>query len=125
MTFSQALEYQSLYQKLKEQNMPIKVAYKLSKLNSQIQNEAKFYQKTLDRIIQRYAERDDTGNFIPNEDNTGILIRKDTMKECYEDINELQSMIIEKIDVSFTLEELEGLTLTPAELGCLVSLIIE
>ena len=125
MKISDALEFQHLYQRLKNEAISIRLAYKLNKLNNKVLSEASFYEDSLHKILNQYAEKDEYGNFIQNEDNTGILIQKECLEICHRKINELQSIEIDIFDISFTLDELEELKITPAELVCLESLIKE
>lgn len=125
MKLKDALEYQELYHHIKNYNMPIKLAYKINKLNNLIEKEVEFYQDSLSKILNRYAEKDEKGNFKLNPEQTGILIQKEYLDICHKEINELKNLEIENLDFHFNLEELENLNITPAKLNCLTSLIIE
>lgn len=125
MKIYEVLEYQSLYAKLKDQPISIKVAYKLNKLNNKIQEEIKFYEESLKKILDQYAEKDENGNYIENEAKTGVLIQKDFREICYKKVNELHNLDISNIDITFTLDELENLQITPSDLNCLLDLITE
>lgn len=125
MKIQYALEFQVLYNKLKNAQLPIRLAYKFNKLNDFISTEAHFYQESLQKILDQYAERDESDNFVTNSDGTGILIKPDFVDICHKKINELQSIDFEIKDIKFTLEELESLQITPSELYCLTSLIEE
>ena len=125
MKIGEALSYRELYQKLRNQSMPIRLAYKLNKLKNKLSKEAEFYEESFNKILAQYAERDDSQNFKISEDGTGIVIQKEFIKICKEKIKELDELEIVLTDGSFTFEELEGLTLTPAELSCIESLITE
>lgn len=124
MKIYEALEYQKLYNRLKNEQLNIKLAYKLNKLNSKILDEAKFYEESLQKILIQYAEKDEDGNFIQNAEKNGVLIKKDCIEKCYAKILELQSIEFDVLNISFTFEELEELKITPAELSCLESLIL-
>ena len=125
MKIYEALDYQRLYHRLKNQSMNIKLAYKLNKLNSKILTEAAFYEESLQKILNEYAQKDENGNLIQNQDQTGILIKPDYLEVCHKEINELQSINFDISDILFTLDELEALQITPAELSCIESLIVE
>lgn len=125
MKIKEALDYQYLYQRLKNESINIKLAYKLNKLYTKISNEAEFYEESLNKILDEYAEKDEEGNFVQNSSNTGILIKKEYIETCHRKIRELQEIEVDITDISFTLDEFEDLKITPAELSCLESLIKE
>lgn len=125
MKIIEVLNYQDLYQKIKDQPINIKLAYKFNKLYTKIASEVIFYEESLNKIIKQYAETDDKGNFVPNESNTGILIKKEYVETCHRKIRDLQEIEVDITDIFFTLDELEDLKITPAELSCLESLIKE
>lgn len=125
MKLFEALDFQSFYQKVKNQSLNIRLAYKLNKLNNRLTEEIEFYNAELQRALATYAQVDDEGNFIPNVEGTGFLIKNGMVMECHQKINELQNLEIEDLNITFTLDELENLTITPAELSCIESLIIE
>ena len=125
MKINEALEYHHLYQRLKNEPVKIKLAYKLNKLNLRVSEEISLYEETLGKILNKYAQKDEKGNFIGNADNSGVLIQEEFLGICHQEVEELQSIEFEIPDISFTLDELEGLKITPAELSCLESLIID
>lgn len=125
MKIIDALEFLRIYPKISSQTLPIKLAYKLNKLNCKIKNDGAFYEESLEKILQEYAEIDEKGNFIQNEAGDGIVIKEGLVNECHQKIKELQELSLETSDIFFTIEELEPLSITPAELNCLFSLIKE
>lgn len=125
MKLFKALDFQDFYQKVKDQPLSIRLAYKLNKLNNRLNEEVEFYNAELYRALTTYAQTDESGNFIPNAEGTGYLIKDGLIAECHQKINDLQNLEIEGLDITFTLDELECLTITPAELACIDELITE
>ena len=125
MKIIEIISYQDLYAKLKDRQMPVKIAYKLNKLNAQLATEVAFYQESVQKILNECAQKDEEGNYIPNEDQTGVMIKPELLEECYTKINELQNLKVPIPDITFALDELDCLGITPAELGCLIPLIQE
>ena len=125
MKINKALDYQNLYQRIKDQVISIRLAYKFNKLNNRLIEEIAFYEDSIRKILNQYAKKDENGCFISNECGDGILIQEEYLEICHRKINELQSIEIDIFDISFTLDELEELKITPAELVCLESLIKE
>lgn len=124
MKIVEALNFLELYLKIREQNLPLKTAYKLNKLARRLENEQTFYHENLRKILSQYAEKDENGEIKFDETGNIVLIRE-TIQECNKELTELQNLIIEDIGVEFTLDELGGLEISPMELSCLFSLITE
>lgn len=122
MKINEALTFRSLYFRLKDEPLNIKLAYKLNKLNLRTLSEVEFYETSLQKILKECAQIDENGNLKATEDGTGILIKPEYLEECHSKINELESIEFEA-DIKFTLDELEELKITPAELSCLINLI--
>lgn len=125
MKIYEALAYQNLYARLKNEPLNIKLAYKLNKLNYKIIQEATFYEESLHKIISEYGQRNKDGSFVANEAGTGILIQPEHLDDCHEKVQELQNFEFEINDIKFNLDELCELKITPVELSCLESLIVE
>lgn len=125
MKMHNAIAYEGLYKHLKDQPLTIKLAYKLNKLHNKVSGEIVFYEETLQKYLTKYAQYNEDGSIAQNSDKTGILIQSEYLQECHEKINELLSIEIEITDITFSLNELEELKITPAELSCIQDLIIE
>ena len=124
MKIIEALKFLELYLKLRDQSLPLKTSYKLSKLARRLETEQNFYQDKLRKILSQYAEKDEKGEIKFNERGDIVFI-PETIRECEKEITELQNFKIEDIEITFTLDELEALQITPLELNCLFPLITE
>ena len=119
------LNFPSMYSQLKNQQMSIKTAYKLSKLTQEIENELVFYYEKIQEIINKYAVLDESGKAVTTENGNGVKLRPETQEVCYNEVQELQEMEITLPEISFTLDELEKLELTPAQVAEIMPFIIE
>jgi hypothetical protein len=115
ITFVKAQAVQSTLSKLSDQEMPIKQCYKIMKILTAIEKEAAIYAETYDKIISECAERDSEGKIVCL-DNGNIKIMPEKIDKCKKRLEELDNLEIELPDCCFTLEELEGIKLTPREL---------
>lgn len=88
-------QFNSIYDKIKNITLPIKLGYRLAKLAAQCQKEIEIYQSQLQKLIQEYGARDEKGELIPTEDGTGIKIKEDKIQECQEKIIELTNLDVE------------------------------
>lgn len=121
----QVLEFQSLYNEIKNQKMSIKTAYKFSKLASKLDAEIKFYQTKMQEILQKYGEKDEEGNFKLTENKEGIILKQEDIHKCQEETEELHNLEVEILGISFSLDELEGLDVTIQEMNVIMSLLEE
>ena len=98
---------------ISRRSLPIKASYAIAKNLKKIENELEIYYKERQKLINKYAEKDDKGEV--KADESGQIIFKD--KEGWErDIRELLS-IENDIDIHrFSINVLEGYNMRPAEL---------
>ncbi|MSS42476.1 hypothetical protein FYJ27_01820 [Anaerosalibacter bizertensis] len=98
---------------LSQKQLPVKVSYAIAKNISKIEKELLIYEQERQKLIDKYAEKDNEGKVVA--DKNGQIKFKD--KENWEkDIKELLS-IENEIDIhKFKIDELEGYSMTPAEI---------
>lgn len=112
--------------KIKNIKMPIKTAYKLSKLQKAIEEELSFSQGEYKKIVDEYAERDETGNYkFLDEAKTNIQIKPNCIKEAEQKTIELQELEIELPKITFTLSEFEKIELSPEDISGIIDFIEE
>lgn len=121
----QILEFENFYNKIKDVKMPIKTAYKFSKLLREIDNEKLFYQTKLQSIIDTYGERDNDGKFILTQDGNGVQIKKAELEKCQKEIIELSNLEAEINGIEISIEELENFDLTIQDINILMPFIKE
>lgn len=125
MKMYEIIELAGLYGKIKDCKMPLKTSYKFSRLMRQIEKEQVFFQEEMTKIIQSYAKIEN-GKIVYSQDGTSIIIIPGKEQECNDKIYELKNLDVNIEEVAFSFEELEnieGLTLTVAEMTCLYPLI--
>ena len=91
MKMYEALALQNFYASVQDKKMPIKTAYKLSRLAKRAEEEIQFYQKEFARIVDEYALKED-GQLIYSEDMTSIKIIPGKEDECSTKIMELKDL---------------------------------
>jgi hypothetical protein len=118
----EALGYSNLYTQIKDARLPLKTAYKFSKLTRLLEKEIAFYQEEFAKIIQTYAKKDSNGKPVYIDGET-IEIMAGKEAECADKVYELKNLEIQIDGISFTIEELENLNLSIEEISCIISLI--
>lgn len=125
ITMSDAMQFHGFYKTIGEKKMPLKVAYKLNTVETEIEKKLAFYEATMKDIISKYAEKDADGNPVVLEDGNSIKIKQESIPQCQTEINELSDLEVEISDIKFTLNELEGIELKLQEIKNLMPFIKE
>lgn len=125
MKMAQILEFKSFYNGIKDTQLPIKTAYKFSKLIRKLDEEIKFYQTQFQHIIEKYGEKDENGKFKLTEDKQGVSVKQENIEACQKELSELHNLDIEISDISFNLDELASLNMTIEQMSIIMSLIEE
>lgn len=108
---------------ISQKELPFRLAYKISKLSEKIEKDYLFFTEEVQKIIIKYAERDEKGEIAFEGNN--VKIQRDLIEQAEKDLKELDEVEIEEIDVSFTLDELESLNIKPLEVSALMPFIKE
>jgi hypothetical protein len=124
MTLHQTEQLFTTLSSLAKTSMPIRLAYKITKLLNQIEKDYNFYIEETKKIIIKYAERDEQGQLISTE-NGSITLQKNLISEAEKDLLELSEIEVDLPSISFTLDELETLNITPSDLQSLLPFIEE
>ena len=103
---------------------PIKTQYKFVKLKKIAEEEQKIQQDLIDENCMQFLERDENGELIPHEQG-GFKIQEGKVEDCNRVIGEIMDTEIEINDITFTLDELEGLELSIAQMDGLMPVIEE
>lgn len=109
---SNIINFPIFYEQVRRAKLPIRTAYKLSRLNQELNFHINFYKENLQSIIVEYAEKDKEGNLLKTQDGQGIKIRANTNEECSRKIQELLNLKIEIPDCFFKIEDFEKVELT-------------
>lgn len=125
ITMNDALGFQGLYEKLKDQKISIKLAFKLNTIFESIESKIKFYNSEFQKIIEQYGQKDDNGNFVFINDGRAVKIKEGLTEECQAKTNELLELEVQAADVSFTLDELDDIELSISEVSFLMPFIKE
>lgn len=112
MKFSEAFEVLEIRNLLVDQKLPIRVSYKLTRFFNELEGETKFFNDTLQKLIEDYGKKDENGNYIYTDDKQGVKIQEDKFQECMDKIDELNKLEVNLSYIpEFTLDELEPLNL--------------
>lgn len=106
--------------------IPLKGAYKINKIKKAVEQEAEFYSTKFQEIVDKYAQKDETGQVKFSEDGDQILIQEDKIAECNQALEDLQNMTVEIDNLNLTLADLgDNLQCTPEQLEALMPFVTE
>ena len=94
MKMIDALNFLEAYSSIKNKPLKINIIYKLSKCLEECEKERDFYQQQLANILNKYAKKDENGNFIYTNEKTGILINESQQQVCEKELLELLTLDI-------------------------------
>ena len=121
----QILNFSQFYAIASTNSLPIKTAYKLSRLSKSIAQEVEFYQTELNKIITKYALKDEQGNLTLTEDKKGFRVDPEFQSQCANELNELSNLDIELPDISFDIDEFDSISLNQQEILGIIPFIKE
>ena len=119
------LELKMLYENISKQVVPVKLAYKFTKLFTPILAEAEFYSKEMNKILDECGEKDENGYLKVNAEGTSVRIKEDCTETLSKKLKELESIEVELKDITFTIEELNELKLSVGEFNLLMPFITD
>lgn len=111
------LNFSQFFPHTTQTKLPIKTAYKISRLATAIEQEVSFYQTKFREIVEEYCLRDENGNFVPTADGQGFKIVEGKEAECNQAMFELHTLEVELPDITFDIDEFDGLELTISDLN--------
>lgn len=115
---TEALAFINFYKSVQDKPMTLKLAYKLSKINNELQSFIDWYNKEWRSIYDKYVELDAEGKPIELDGGASLKVKEGLEKECNDKMEELlnfeDDFSIEKYIIN--IDEVEGLETTPREL---------
>lgn len=124
MKMYEILAVQDFYPSIQNQKLPVKTAYKLTRLGRRIGEELDFYQKEFQHILDDYAQKEN-GQLIYSDDMASIKIIPGKEDECAQKINELRNLDVDLDDFSFGINEFDGINLTISQMNSILPFINE
>lgn len=101
-----------------------KLAYKIMKLCKSVATDEEFYNNKRSEIINEYAVRDENGQIVMSDDGM-ISIMQDKIPEAEKALRELNEIEVDAPNIKFTLDELDELKLSVADMFALDAFIVE
>lgn len=118
------LENVNSLKSIAQKQLPVKASYAIAKNISHIESELKIYNEERQKLIDKYAKKDNKGN-VKADKNGQIQFKEGCKEKWNKDIAELLN-IENDIEIhKFNINELSGLNVSPAELKTIEYMIEE
>ena len=111
MILQDVVELRSVLEEYLDLNLDIQTAYKFTKFLLDTENDYNFFITQTKEIVNRYAEKDENGKIIFNEE--GVRLSPSTIEEAETALKDLSFINISIGDYfSFNIDEFEGLKMS-------------
>ena len=120
---SEIIDLENVYEKIGKQTISIKTAYKISKFFNAVHSEYEFYDKEVNKLLEKYAEKDENGNFKKVKNNEGIQIAPEHLNKAKDELNALMDLEVQLPDMTLKLDELDKICLSIKEITALMPFI--
>lgn len=127
MILKDIINMQQTLSNIISQKLPFSLAYKFSKLAKIVDENIQFYSTSLKQIIDEYAEKDEEGNILHDENNPDMIkVKSALIEEFQQKVEELSNVEIADEVPTFTFSDLEDkIELTTQEVLALMPVIRE
>lgn len=118
VTLKDIVDSQEVMRALSNKPLRGRAAFKAARLLKKLEAELTTFNDTRIKLIEAYAKKDDSGNFVTNEKNE-YQFDPDNANKFVEEINKL---LLEELEIDtnpILIEEIEELDFTPAEMAAL------
>jgi hypothetical protein len=115
------------YNKVKDEKLSLKTAYRLSKLFDELSKEATRYDDLVRNALLKYAKKDENGNpiFKQTERGESVEVLPEDQDKFMDEIEELNKNEIEIEDCFFTLGDFGNISISLEEIKGLLPFIKE
>lgn len=122
MKIGQLLKIKGVFAPFIRMRLAPRLSYKLLKFIKAIEFEEEFFNSKFREIVDDCAKKDEQGKFITDKNGNIALEKSDKFKKAVEELNDIE---ITAPDISFTLDELQGLTLSVLDIALIEDFIKE
>lgn len=113
MRINQLLNLRQELVSIAKEPIKLRTAFNIAKFMSQTEQDAQFFQKRLQELIEKFGERDSQNNFIFENNGTSIQIRADDVETCSKELEAINNYEIEVPELKIYYTDLpEGLSVT-------------
>lgn len=123
MTIKAALAMRAVLSKIQDKPIKARTSYTIMKILKETEDTERFYIDKVNGLLEKYAEKENDGKYKIS--NGSYVFSAENGKEFDKSINELHSLEVDGTTRRISLSELDGLDLSPRDMGDIECLITE
>lgn len=124
VTLREILNCMTVFNELSQKELPAKVAFATARISEQLSSEYSMFEKTRDKIFQKYCEYDENGNLKMGENNE-IVVKNGDEAAFNQEVTDLLDTKVEINASPIALDSLGELNFKPAQMLAMKSFIEE
>lgn len=111
---------------ISNKQLPVKISYAIAKNIKKIEAELNVYNSEREKLIEKYSVKDEDGKTMTDKNNQ-IKIQPEHIEDWNKDIKDLMAIEndVEIYNYKFKIDELNGYSISPAELQAIEYMIEE
>ncbi len=113
-TLNDILNNNDIFRQVYQSPMPARTAFKIARLIRELEKENTTFNESRDKILEKYAMRDDNGAMM-QEDNQ-VMISPDRAEDFQKEIDSLLKTSVEINADKLTLDDLADVSLSPKQI---------
>lgn len=113
-TLNDILNNNDIFRQVYQLPMPARTAFKIARLIRELEKENTTFNESRDKILEKYAMRDDNGAMM-QEDNQ-VMISPDRAEDFQKEIDSLLKTSVEINADKLTLDDLADVSLSPKQI---------
>ncbi len=113
-TLNDILNNNDIFRQVYQSPMPARTAFKIARLIRELEKENTTFNESRDKILEKYAMRDDNGAMV-QEDNQ-VMISPDRAEDFQKEIDSLLKTSVEINADKLTLDDLADVSLSPKQI---------
>lgn len=113
-TLNDILNNNDIFRQVYQSPMPARTAFKIARLIRELEKENTTFNESRDKILEKYAMRDDNGAMM-QEDNQ-VMISPDRAEDFQKEIDSLLKTSVEINADKLTLDDLTDVSLSPKQI---------
>ena len=114
VTLNDILNNIEIFKTISEKILPIKTAYKIARLLRELNHESTLFDESRHKIIEKYAERTETGEIKMDDNN--VSIQPNLIQQCNQELIDLLNTVLEINANKISLNDLEDIELSPSQI---------
>lgn len=125
ITFEELLNAKTALQNYFDSVVSGATACKIIKFVNYVEEKEKYYGAIMSKLLGKYVERDDKGEFVKTEDGKGFELIKETKNEYWKSVAELESNLTTDFKATISVDEFSELKIKMGDMYYIMPILKE